>query len=144
MRVATRPGDSHSLSSCMLVPLLTGSRGMLSAWNLCPKDEPFASTKRSHRFHTEERYRLIQCALCSASSSRLWAPSFSQCGAELQEVPGPLGMGSRGVDNHSTPQKERGAHAVHKGLLKFAHKVSPMRMAGRGGRSPYHSPSKGF
>lgn len=55
----------------------------------------------------------------------------------MQEKCGPLGMGSRGVDEPQTPHKDRGgAHAMHMGLLKLAHKVSPMRIAGRGGGGP--------
>ena len=112
----------------------------MSAWNLRPMDGPLCI----HQTLAGERYRWgAQYALALqylAGRAHLLCTS----GADVQEVPGPLGMGSRGVDDHCTPQKERGAHAVHKGLLKFAHKVSPMRMAGRGARSPYHSPSKGF
>lgn len=57
----------------------------------------------------------------------------------LQEECGPLGMGSRGVNELTTPQKERGPHGMHKGLIKLAHRVSPMRIK-RPGASPYGSP----
>jgi hypothetical protein len=54
----------------------------------------------------------------------------------LQDQCGPLGMGSRGVDDICTPPKKGTPGAM---LKLLAHRVSPMRMA-----NPFSSPSKLF
>lgn len=68
--------------------------------------------------------------------SHVGDPGGRDLALHLQEECGPLGMGSRGVDEMCTPPKKGTPGAM---LKMLAHKVSPMRMA-----NPFSSPNKLF
>lgn len=57
----------------------------------------------------------------------------------LQEECGPLCRGVRGVDEACTPPKDK-SNPVHKGLMRLANKVSPMRRRPFSNVSPYKAP----